>query len=89
MSPFQLFQQGSTYARGERMLLAELLASCLRDLLRPGGRLKRRAEAWLRSDDRGEITFPRVCELLGLDPDSIRAQASEYYEVVRTKRFAA
>jgi hypothetical protein len=62
-----------------RRLLAAVLIQAVNDAhgrgVGHGNTVQHRARTWLASDDTGERSFVWYCELMGLDPEPLRAGA--------------
>jgi hypothetical protein len=58
---------------GTKALMLAVLEEGIRNYCGPPGRVRTEAEAWVRSNRRSAFSFLVICEMLGFEPDAVRA----------------
>lgn len=84
--PTQLAARENTAARGARNLMFELLASALHDLDSPAPAIRRQAERWLLSPDRGALTCGEVCAYLAIEYSLLQQRVRRGIRFLRSRR---
>jgi hypothetical protein len=58
---------------GTKALMLAVLEEGIRNYCGLPGRMRAEAEAWVRSNRRSAFSFVVICEMLGFEPDAVRA----------------
>ena len=58
---------------GTKALMLAVMEEGIRNYCGPQGRVRADAEAWVRSNRRSAFSFTMICEILGFEPDAVRA----------------